>query len=72
MKCLQTDGKMDDRQLVHVFSKVPELSSQFSNKEKKRKCFIYENMIVVEILHDDIIMIHKTSIVLVPYINSEF
>ena len=35
MKCFQTDGKMDDRQQVHVFSTVHELSSQFSKEEKK-------------------------------------
>ena len=70
MKCFQTDGKMDDRQQVHVFSTVHELSSQFSKEGKKN--FMDENMTVVVILHDDLIMLHKTSNVFVPSTDSDF
>ena len=32
--------QFDDRQQVHVFSKVHEISSQFSKEEKKTRSFL--------------------------------
>ena len=48
------------------------MSFRPSLEKRKKNVFMDENKTVVVILHDDLIMLHKTSNVFVPSIDSDF